>query len=110
MGIDGRAQAYRSLGTQHIFRAHTERGIKHIPRRLRIKRQLDNARAVSQIDKNQLPQVTLTLTPAHQAYLCTHICFGQLGTIVCSVVIFSKQFCHCCSLLVFSIPSRRSYI
>ena len=77
--VDGAlaACANRAFGKQDILAAHRERAVKHFLVGLLVKRQLQNAAAVAQVDEDQRAEVALALCPAHHADRLADVLCGK---------------------------------
>ena len=67
---------------KHELAADGERLLEDIPVGALVKGELHNAGAVTQIDEDQLPEVTLPLYPAAHDYLLAHVIHPQRSAIV----------------------------
>ncbi len=82
VGILGAALTDNALCRQHKFAAARKSLVKNLAVGLVVERELHDARAVAQVDKNQLSKVAHTLHPAADRHLAADVRNPQIAAIM----------------------------
>ena len=90
VGVDGTATAAQfAVHGKHVFGAGGKRFVEHFFVGVLVKRELNDTRAVAQVDKNERAKIALALYPAHHANVSADVLFVQRAAIVGAFIRFT---------------------